>query len=199
MRTGLKQSILMKSLWWKKTWWFQWAHKPLCDRFHRETFRFGQLHLCRSCTLLYSALAIALVLILTVTLPESSFGLILPAFISVLAVSHPKVYRYWSRGGRDLLRAGFGFLFPLTLFTAWKIHWAVPLLIVGGLWLVWGWYSRVRSAGKPRKCEGCPEFANGGVCSGYQKQTAALRAYEEAATELVYQLQLPPHVHNNQS
>lgn len=197
MRAGFKQSQQMKawqlkSLWWKQTWWFQFAHKPLCDRFHRETFRLGKLRVCRSCTLLYSALAISLGLLATVSWPPISFALFSISFTAVLVASHPKAYRFWPRELRDCFRAGFGFLLPLTLFTAWKVHWFLPFALAGILWGVWSWYSRVRAERKPQKCEHCPELAEGGVCSGYQQQTDSIRAYEEAATELVYLQFTPP-------
>lgn len=192
MKTSFHQTVKLKFLWWKNTWWFQWAHKPLCDKFHKETFQFGRLHLCRSCTLLYTALMGALLLLCSVSLPADSFAFVAACLGLVLAASHPKVYQIWSRGFRDLWRAGFGFLLPLTLYTAWKVNWLLPVLSAGLLWIVWSWFSRVRSEVKSHKCENCPELNEEGVCSGYQRQSMAIRKYEEAATELVYQLQLPP-------
>lgn len=46
-------------------------------------------------------------------------------------------------------------------------------------------YARVRSRHKARACEGCPELGTDGVCSGFQLQAAAMRAYDERCAGLL--------------
>ena len=38
----------MKWLWLRHSWTFNWAHKPLCERYARDVLRIGRFHVCRS-------------------------------------------------------------------------------------------------------------------------------------------------------
>ena len=41
--------LLRRVRWWQHAWTFDWAHKPLCERFGADVVRLGRLHLCRGC------------------------------------------------------------------------------------------------------------------------------------------------------
>ena len=183
---SITSSVYMRWLWWRHTWTFQGAHKPLCDRFHRDVLHMGRLHVCRSCAALYGSLGVALVGAplyrdyLGTAVGVSVTGLLL----SVLLLSSPAHYRHRGRLGRDLLRGLTGALGGVSLvaLTTVACPWGIVNLV--GLVVAWRVFRQTRNqyATQSDACTGCSECGKEGICSGFQQQAMHLRAYEEAAT-----------------
>jgi hypothetical protein len=165
-------------LWWKHTWWFQLAHGPLCTRQRTNVFRIGPCYLCRSCTLLYFALASMLVGLAWVRPPTNLLALgCFTLLVPLLILSYPWLYRALPRLGRDAVRLATGvflaFLFALFLTNLW---WLAGLTLVA-LFLVFRYLQRQRRQVKQSECLGCPELRPNHICSGYSHQSAAIRTY----------------------
>lgn len=186
----------LRWLWWKHTWHFQAAHKPLCARFHRDVLRIGRLHLCRSCTALYGGLALSLLLA-----PFYHHWMTVPWAVTVSALlgmvilaSGPARYRGASRLTRDILRSGLGVLVGLSVVMLTTPLWPLALLHVGLLVVIGRFYQGLRHAhGRNADgCAGCPERHQPGICAGFQKQAEYIRAYEESATDWLERTMTPP-------
>lgn len=171
--------LVPKWLWLKHAWFFNWAHKPLCEPYHEDVLRIGKLRLCRGCTMIKVGLAVALplLLILQPTLPVLVAGFIL-GFAIAAALSHPALHSRWPRWGKDALRflAGACAAHVLALFLLG--HLAMGTLAasacVGAYWL----YARLRLPRRLERCESCAELGEG-ICSGYARQAEAIRAWDE--------------------
>lgn len=179
--------LYLRWLWWKHTWTFQGAHKPLCGRFHRDVIRMGPVRVCRSCSALYGSLALTLLAAPAYygQLDAHAIAAASGALLGVVAASAPGVYQHVPRRGRDLLRSGLGILIGLvvvTLFTPLRF-WAWGELAL--LAVAWQVYHRQRDRHRDEQdlCAGCPERGRPGICSGFAEQAVRLRAYEEAATD----------------
>jgi hypothetical protein len=167
-------------------WPYRLAHKPLCERFHRDVLHIGKLHLCRGCTALYAGLVLSAVALLVFRPDLATIATLLGAIgVTCVIGSHPALHGRWPRPVRDALRFGTGALPPLALAliaTGAPALGASALVALAVLYVV---YARARSRRKARACEGCPELATAGVCSGFQLQAVAMRAYDErCAAEL---------------
>ena len=181
MSASLRARIGDRWRWWRHTWTFQLAHKPLCTRYAHDVIRLGAVRICRSCTCLYTGLGLGILSSCLVPAGAVSVfltGLVIAAI--VVPLSYPRWYRRWSRGARDLLRGGSGLAFagliaPLWLGSPWL---GASSLALGGL--LWFWFARVRREKKLAYCEGCPELPEPGVRSGYRYQADRINAYEDA-------------------
>lgn len=157
-------------------WPVRWAHHPLCARHAVETWRVGQLHVCRGCTSLVAGLVGGG---LGVLLAGGAWCLWALAAIAlpVLVLSWPPRYRRLPRALRDLLRLGAGLVAILAAWATWHyptMAWpALP-----GLFLLWRGYARVRARVQAHACDGCPELAAPGICSGYALQASCLRSLQ---------------------
>jgi len=173
-----------RRVWWAWTWWFQFAHAPLCHRFQSDTFRLGRFHLCRSCTLLYAGLVAALAVGVGVDStgwwPLVAVGSLL---VPLIVLSEPRLYSRFPRPVKDVLRmvagAFLGLLLGL-LITPW---WWVVLAAAGPLYLLRRGFTRTRQQVKAHDCDGCPELGYPGVCSGYARQAEAIRGYSNVIEE----------------
>ena len=180
---SLRDRIALRLLWLRHAWKFNWAHKPLCERFHGEVLRVGALHVCRSCTFLYAGLIAAG--IAGILRPEAIAGrpcLFAGVLAGVALLSAPPFYKKWPRPVRDLLRFGAGALIPagfIVLVHGSLILGAAGLLL---LWIHWRVYLRRRRERRARACEGCSDLTAGTVCPGFRMQADAARAYEHAAS-----------------
>lgn len=173
--------------WWKHTWTFQAAHKPLCARFHHDVLRLGPLRLCRSCAALWGSFAATLCTApLYAGLLNTVTGLAVAALAAlVLYACAPRRYRAASRARRDLLRGGAGVLAALSLAHLFGPGWPVGLVLLAGLAAGWRALQRARRVLHQTGdiCAGCPELDQPGICSGFHGQAEKIRAYEEEATD----------------
>ncbi len=176
--------LRVKWLWLKHSYEFRWAHKPLCSRFHSEVLKLGKLHVCRSCTLLYTGIVLS---IPTLLLPKSTAFLIaFFVFYSLVIVgSYPGWYKKWSRGVRDVLRFLLGVVITANIILLFSHpYFMIPALAV--MLICWRIYFVRRGKRRANICNGCPELGCEGVCSGYELQANRIRKYEEKATEILY-------------
>lgn len=173
--------------WWKHTWTFQAAHKPLCERFHHDVLRFGPLRLCRSCAALWGSFAATLCAAPLYTGLLNVWTGLATATLAALVIhaSAPHRYREASRGRRDLLRGGAGALAALGVAHCFTASWPVGLLLLTGFAIAWRVMRRTRNEhhAATDACAGCPELGHPGICSGFREQAERIRAWEEEATD----------------
>lgn len=188
--------LYLRWLWWKHTWTFQAAHKPLCRRFHGDVIRLGSLRVCRSCAALYGSFLLAL---LASPLYFDALGMEAGATASgalliVVVASSPAIYRRAKRVLRDGLRSALGLLTGLSVVMLISAAWPWGVLQVAILGICWHLFHRQRDdhTRKNDVCAGCVECGRGGICSGFAEQAVHLRAYEEEATAWLERRGLPP-------
>ena len=176
-------------------WWYRWAHDPLCERLGGGVLTIGRLRICRSCTAMYSGIAVGGAAALTA--PMIGRAALAPAVwigaASGLAVaSTPDTYASLSRGTKDGIRSGTGVGGGLLLafFRARRWGWATMLTAIaaGGYRVL----TQARAQAKAHACDGCPELDGQVICSGFAQQAVALRAYEQQASELAMRTYRPP-------
>ena len=185
----MKIAWTLKWLWWRHTWRFIWAHKPLCDRFRHDVIRVGSLTLCRSCTLVYSAAAITLLIALCASdwIRPWAWQLLVLSGGATLVFSFPPWYRHWSRGLRDLVRSLLGVTIAWGIYLILQGSVGVGFLGLAFLWLMWKIYQPLRRRNKQDACHGCPELAHHGICSGFSWQADYVRIYEQQASDFLMQ------------
>ena len=198
LRPSFFKSLRLRWLWLAHAYSFNWAHKPLCDRFNVDVLRFNfagrKINVCRSCTLLYAALIFTAPLLLACRIAGfdnllRSYGPV--AYVglgtAVIGLSLPAWYKRWPRLMRDFLRAGIGVLLALTVYLLTTSFWWVGGMGAAGMYGFWKLYGHHRSHRKQNACSGCHEYGTSQVCSGFVAQADLLRAYESKATELLNQ------------
>ena len=179
---------LAAAMWWvwrRCDWVYRWAHHPLCERFGRDVWRIGPVHVCRSCTLLYASAFVGVGTGWFMAGRVSAWGLLWGLMVLVLPLSHPRLYEKQSRFARDLLRCGAGLIAGLLLVMILRGGAVVGAAHVVLLGAVYGWYRRSRQRVLASACEGCPELGARGTCSGFRLQSERILAYEPMATELI--------------
>ena len=183
---SLRTRLVLVWLWWRHTYTFNVAHKPLCGRFKDNVLRFGRVHVCRSCTLLYASAAATVIVLVSVELPETAlvpffYGL----FVAVLLLSYPPLYERFPRPAKDAVRCATGSVMALMVAFFTGGHYWLGLLnvalFVAGYRFCLNEYKRW----KLRACDGCSDLGRGEICRGYRSQAHGIRAYEAAAEEYV--------------
>jgi hypothetical protein len=158
-------------------WPVRFAHHPLCARHAHETWKLGRLHLCKGCIAMAGGLLLATVAVLAAGGTWCVWALALVGPLAI-ALSWPPFYQRLPRGLRDLLRVATGATIALAAWVAGSypgLAW--PLL--PALLLLWWLFRRSRKKVIAARCNGCPELAAPGVCSGYALQAACARALED--------------------
>lgn len=194
----LIQYLRLKWLWVKAVYPFYWAHKPLCSHFHGETIRVGKVHLCRSCSCVWSSLIIGISVFLIFSIFQE---LALPTFLTILGfvlllflASFPGIYKKWPRQFRDILRMGMGLTLAIVLTWLIEGHWtyAVPTLLIG--FIFWRFYFAKRKSRRLETCKSCPEYqeSHNKPCSGYAMQYQRLLDFDTNASNLLMQTQRIP-------
>lgn len=184
--SGLRLAFERTCLWWRYTYRFQLAHGPLCERFRRDVVSLGTIFVCRSCLLLYVTLFISLVgLVALKPEPRALQVALLGLGPSTIGLSFPALYRRLPRLVRDLLRASSGLLVAMALAVSYRGEWSFGAGCLGAFLVLFYAYSRIRARIRASSCAGCTEFADGAICTGYTKQAALIRSFEERMTDLV--------------
>lgn len=167
-----------RRVWWAWTWWFQFAHGPLCRRFRSDTLRLGRLHLCRSCTVLWAGLLLAWAVVLGFG-GDGQWPLVAAGSLVVplVTLSAPRRYAHFPRLLKDVLRLAAGVFLGLLLGLLVTPLWWVTLTALGPLVALQRVFARSRQQVKAHDCDGCPELGGPGVCSGYAQQAQAIRGY----------------------
>ena len=162
-------------------WRYALAHKPLCERFQPHVWRIGGAFVCRSCTLTWLAAGIAFLVLMVLPASREFLLVALPAVaVPVVGLSVPVIYDRWSRTMRDLLRVLLGAVLAMLAAT-----WLSGAWIAAGIATVLLWVAHRVFVGQHRRraidaCAGCPELDRRGVCTGFNQQADALRAYDSA-------------------
>lgn len=165
----------------RHTWRHRFAHDPLCERHIGGSVQLGSARVCRSCLAMYGGAAVG-VASLAVAPHRAWPRLWLVATGLTSGISQPDHYAGLSRRQKDAVRGTTGFL--------------AASLLRFGLARRWGWFAgstalvviayrrltAARAARKATACDGCPELAEPGVCSGFATQAVELRRYEESAS-----------------
>lgn len=174
-------------LWLRYAYPFHWAHKPLCERFHRDVLRIGGVHLCRSCTMAYLGLAGGAVLCALSWQSLDQIGAALFITLATLTIflSLPTWYRRWPRPMRDILRLAMGVTIALCAYLLLSGQLLVGLLGALTLATFWKAYLVLRRSSRLNACSGCPELRDNAICSGFALQAERARCYEVAATERI--------------
>ena len=188
-----KWRLIRTWLWWRHTHTFQFAHRPLCSRFEKGAFRIGRVRVCRGCTLLCAGVAAALTAVLLAPLSTPATAYIgYGSSLPVLACTWPAWYARMPRLARDALRFALGACIVLLVSMLWQGPVLLGVANVAALAIIRHVMLRRRAAVKSRGCEGCPERAEYGVCPGFADQAAHIRQFEQAATDRLMQLAVPP-------
>ncbi len=194
----LANHLRTRWLWWQHTWWFQFAHGPLCAAHDRHVFHVGTFHLCRSCACLYATALITLVCLLMI--PVSLDGLHV-GMVGLMAVgamtSYPPWYRHLRRGVQDVVRAMAG-----VLAGGWLMLWlrgdgGTALIFSAAAGIIVLWFRRLRTPDKCHACHTCHELDQSAPCSGYVRQAEAIRRYEIACEALLSHDEMPACLKND--
>ena len=180
----------LKWLWLTHSYRFTWAHKPLCGRFQKDVVRLGSVHLCRSCTMAYAGIALAILLCCFLGPSSDIIATVLLACGPVtIALSLPRWYKKWARPVRDALRFSMGAMAVLSirlLFAGHLVPGITSVVVMAAFWKV---YLRLRRPRMRHACDDCEHFRDGGttdvICPGFAFQADLIRQYEGRATELL--------------
>ena len=178
----LARAWSLRRLWWRRSYWFRWAHKPLCDRFQRDVLSVGKVRLCRSCTLAWFGVAVGAVAMAIGGTSTAWSAVVLASM--VVAASLPSRYARYPRWARDALRFSLGWVIGVGAVAVLIGPHLPGLLIAGGLAAAWAPFQASRRKRRQDLCHGCPQLGTG-ICSGFRAQAADARRYEEEATALL--------------
>lgn len=189
MWPSLTTRLGLYRLWLRKTYRFNWAHKPLCPQYREDVLHFGSVYLCRSCLLVYLGMASSfcfIILFPTVWSGSSPFLLALLLFVLLLS-SAPGYYKGFSRALRDLLRFVLGLVLVLVFWQGFCGDWLFSSVALLACWGAWHLYSKSRESRKLNVCYVCRDYSRERVCPGYAMQTTWIKEYQEEATEYLLQ------------
>ena len=151
------------------------SHHPLCDNFNDHVYKIWGRKVCRGCTMQYSGMILAFILIVLGGLPNINFWLnwtdlefgillyilIAPTLITAFFIDN----RFLKDGARFLLGMAFSFSFVLFIFTSdWLVKGFILLNFIPGYFYL----QKRREMKNEDVCKGCDEFQNSPFCSGYQ-------------------------------
>jgi hypothetical protein len=188
-------SVPLRWLRLRHGWSVRWAHHPLCQRHAQETWRVGELFVCKGCVSMAVGVVGAALAVVTAGGDWVLWTLALLAPLT-FGLSWPPLYHRLPRGSRNVLRIAGGASISLSAWVVGQWPWqAWPL--VPALSLLWWWFRRARAREIAKRCDGCPELGGPTICSGYARQAACVRALETAiegriASRLVGIDGLPP-------
>lgn len=178
-------SIRLKLLWFKKSYSFRWAHKPLCDRYKNDVFHFGKMKICRSCFLLYAGLILSLLQLFFLQPVTSMMYVVSGLAVVTLVMSYPKWYKKLPRNLRDVLRFSVGWSMGSFAVLSFIFDPLIGLVAFPVFYVFWKVYLAQRKSRKIGECDNCKEVEAGGVCSGFATQAEICREYEEEATGII--------------
>ncbi len=181
------QFIVLNGMWLWHSRFFRWAHKPLCDHYHHDIIHWGQYHLCRSCTLLWTGLLFGCLSGLWWINQAGALLLWNLMFITICAAfSWPVFYRNYSRTIRDIIRFFTGFSASCLFIFSGAISWKWGLLSFVILYLSRGLILNKRKRQyNDSTCQNCPEYNTEIICSGFRKQAESSREFEILASNYV--------------
>lgn len=182
-----RSALALKWLWLVHVYPFNWAHKPLCDRFCHDVVRIGHVHLCRSCLLAYVGILAGVVASIAAPSFLQTHGatVFAPIAATTILFSLPFWYKRWPRRLRDVLRFCMGL--SIALCGCLLVSGQILVGMAGAIALAvfWRTYLTLRRRRRMQSCAGCPELGGQRICSGFQFQAECLRAYEQKATQWI--------------
>lgn len=199
--SNLIYNIRLKWIWLYHTYTFNWAHRPLCDRFKSGVLQVGRLHLCRSCMFAYIGIVLGIFTSLNYSTFIQQIQLIwlLSALSPVIFLSYPTWYKKLPRFIQDALRLTMGIFIGISPFLIIYQNYLSGITTLIVMSVFWWIYFRQRQIRKRHACDKCPELDLPEICSGFKEQAAAIRLYEIQATEFMYKSGrgIPPEVVRN--
>ncbi len=184
---NIKRKIILKYLWIKHSYTFNWAHKPLCKHFSKGFIKLNKIYLCRSCTMTYFGITVSLLSLFSFISFFNKFGSLtfIMLCLAILPFSYPEVYKNLHRSICDLLRFFLGFIIPLSIYLILSKQYmtGIPGIII--ILLFWKIYFHKRKIRKLKACDNCIEFDKGEICSGFKMQAQNIRNYENEATDFI--------------
>ena len=95
------------------------------------------------------------------------------------------MYGRLPRAARDVARASIGLTLAFAVGAVAGGELALAALEALALGVGYVVMARQRRSAKASACDGCPELSRGSVCSGYRRQSDAVRRWEEELTAAV--------------
>ncbi len=181
-------NIHLKWMWLRHTHTFNWAHKPLCERYKSGVLRIGRLYVCRSCLFAYSGILLGIIaaLVYPTHIAELELTRLLFVLVPVVVSSYPRLYKKLPRFSQDILRFVMGGIIGIIPFLLIHSNFISGMTCVFVMGVFWRIYFHQRKIRKLHACDSCPELELPEICSGFQHQSEAVRLYEIEATELLY-------------
>lgn len=181
-------NIHLKWMWLRHTHTFNWAHKPLCERYRSGVLRIGRLYVCRSCLFAYSGILIGIIaaLVYPTRIADLELTRLLFVLVPVVVSSYPRLYKKLPRFSQDILRFVMGGIIGIIPFLLIHRNFISGMTCVFVMGVFWRIYFHQRKIRKLHACDSCPELDLPEICSGFQHQSEAVRLYEIEATELLY-------------
>lgn len=197
-RLSISSTIYLKILWLRKTYSFNWAHKPLCEKYEEDLIKIKDVSVCRSCFFVYLGLISNLVFSLMFHNFYVAYGRIILSglLLFTLPLSYPTLYKKLPRKLRDLLRFTMGYLIIQIFFVFLRGHFVYSLAAVLLSYILWKIYFKQRAKRKIDLCFTCNEYSDQKVCSGYKTQVLLIREYEEEATDYILNKRYTPKIIN---
>ncbi len=185
----LSKYLIYKYLFFKYFGKFLFLHKPLCQKYQKETIKAFGFYICRSCLFLYYGLALgfvpAVMQIKSVEFNKIFFIGLFGAFLTLL-VSYPPFYKHFSRISRDFIRFYDGLFLGIFIALCFKLRINTGIAGIVLFLLVKKAFNKKRN---PQTiCAGCKELVSGKVCSGYIEQHKALLKIDEDYSNIITEL-----------
>ena len=95
----------------------------------------------------------------------------------IIFISHPLIYKRYSRVMRDFVRFNNGFIFGGMLIIMYQKSLIIMFITLIFLFLIKTYYNKIRN--NIDICSNCKELSEGQTCSGYKFQKEALLNLEE--------------------
>lgn len=186
--SDLLYNLHLKWMWLHHTRTFNWAHRPLCNRFKSGVLHIGKFYLCRSCMFAYSGIILGIFISISYAAFISQIKLIWLIFVltPVICLSYPRLYKKFPRVIQDGLRLAMGIFIGISPFLFIYRNFLSGITVVAVMFVFWRIYFHQRQIRKQHACDNCPELNLPDICSGFEQQAAAIRLYEIEATDLMY-------------
>lgn len=178
--------IKERYLWWRAFRPVIFAHKPLCEHFRQHIICIRGYYVCRSCMLLYGALAVSSLFSLwqrDVFYAGTSVWIAVAALTAVL--SCPLWYSRFPRAVQDIVRTGLGLSMSVVLWLCFTGQW----LLAGGMAACFYASRRIyiplRARIRADACAACPEYHQPPPCSGFRLKKRKMQVYEKGLRAFV--------------
>ena len=184
--TKINKAITYKVVFYKHFYKFVFLHKPLCEKFKKDTFKIFGLYVCRSCFWLYLGFlisAVCTILSVKTVQFDKYFYLGLAGCVFTFLMSYPTIYKNFGRITRDFVRFYGGIFLAAVFVMSFKFDLYIGFCSILGFVIMRNFYNKKRKA--KDICCGCEELNNGETCAGYILQNQALLKIEEEYSNIM--------------